>query len=220
VADEHTPTRSSGATGLSLAAIVLVAVACVAVIALHLLRTDLNPVREVMSGYANGSYGLLMTIAFYALGVASIAVGIRLIWATERFWASRLVSALLILAGCGLILAGIFEVERPGVPDTIQEKIHSDGAIAGFILIIAAMVLFTYVCHRDARWRSFFPIALPLAVGAVIAAAFSPIAPSTSIAGIAQRVLALIVFGWMVTVAVRVRFHAEAVASGDDAPGP
>jgi hypothetical protein len=41
--------------------------------ALHVVRTDLDPVRQVMSEYANGRFGWFMTAAFYAMGLACVA---------------------------------------------------------------------------------------------------------------------------------------------------
>lgn len=204
--DEATPSKPRRATGLSLAAIVLLSAACVAVLALHLLRTDLSPMREVMSGYANGPSGNLMTFAFYALGFGSIAIGFRLTRSTTRTWVPRTVSTALVVAGATLILAGVFEVERPGVPDTVQESIHSNGAIAGFVLIVAAMVVFPYICSNDARWRQLLVPCLICAILAVGAAAFSPAAPNTTIAGLAQRALAIVVFGWVLLIAAWMRF--------------
>jgi hypothetical protein len=204
--DESKPSKTQPATGLSLGAIILLASAFVAVVALHLLRTDLSPVQEVMSGYANGRTGNLMTFAFHALGLGSIALGLRLRRSTTRTWAPRMVSAAIALAGTGLILAGVFEVERPGIPDTLEESIHSYGALAGFALIVGAMVLFVHICSTDARWRQLVVPCLILAVLAVGAAAFSPVAPSTTIAGVAQRLLAIVVFGWVLLLAAWMRF--------------
>ncbi|HEX9854307.1 MAG TPA: DUF998 domain-containing protein [Acidimicrobiia bacterium] len=195
------------ATGASIGAVILVSAGFVAVIALHALRTDLDPVREVMSGYANGSFGIVMTVAFYALGGAALLMAFRLPRATHRTPVARAVSVLLALAGIGLILAGVFEVERPLIPDTIEEIIHSDAAIAAFVLLIAAMLLFTVVCRRDPRWHSFFVVTLALALMATAAAAFSPLADRTPLTGVAQRGLALTVFAWLFLVAARIRFH-------------
>jgi hypothetical protein len=106
-----------------------------------------------------------------------------------------------------LIVAGVFEVERPQIPDTLEEIIHSDAALGAFVLLIAAMLLFTVVCRRDPRWHDFFLVAISLAVIATIAAALSPIADKTPWTGIAQRSLGATVFVWLLLVALRIRFH-------------
>ena len=56
------PSQGTGrATGISLAAVL----ACFgAMVLLHVVRTDLDPVRQVMSEYANGRFGWFMTAAF------------------------------------------------------------------------------------------------------------------------------------------------------------
>ena len=61
-------------TGASLAAILLALTCFGAVMVLHLVRGDIDPLRQVMSEYANGSHGPIMTVVFYAFGLASLAL--------------------------------------------------------------------------------------------------------------------------------------------------
>ncbi len=76
---ENATSQGTGrATGISLAAIVLVLACFGAMVLLHVVRTDLDPVRQVMSEYANGRFGWFMTAAFYAMGLACIALAVRL----------------------------------------------------------------------------------------------------------------------------------------------
>jgi hypothetical protein len=201
-----TPHRSERATGVSLAAIVLVIACFGAMVLLHIVRTDLDPVRQVMSEYANGRFGWFMTAAFYAMGLACLALAVRLGRAIVRRRLSVAVRVLLGLGGLGLILAGVFEVERPAVPDTLEETIHSDATLTAFTLIITAMLLFAVVSRWDPRWRDFGVIAAALAVIAAIAGAFSPFAGQTTWSGLAQRVLGLTVVTWLLLCALHIRF--------------
>ena len=123
-------------TGASLAAIILVIVAVGAVTILHVVRGEVHPVSRVMSEYANGEHGRLMTITFYAFGLSSIALGFRLSYAIVRHLTTRIVTGLLVLGGISLLAAGIFEVERALVPDTIEEVIHSYATMAAFVMIV------------------------------------------------------------------------------------
>jgi hypothetical protein len=66
------------ATGASLVVIVTAAVAIGGVTVLHIVRRDVDPVRTVMSHYANGERGALMSVVFYAFGVACLGLGFRL----------------------------------------------------------------------------------------------------------------------------------------------
>ena len=199
------PRKAERATGGSLVALVLVAICFAAMVLLHVVRTDLDPVRQVMSEYANGRYGFLMTAAFYAIGLSAVVLAMRLGRALPRRPLTVLVRVLLALGGVGLVLAGIFEVERPAVPDTIEEIIHSDATLTAFTLIITAMLLFAAICRRDARWADFKGIALGLAVVAAMAGAFSPFAGQTPVNGIAQRMLGLAVVVWLLLTALHIR---------------
>lgn len=201
-------TTSRRPTGTSLAAILLAALCVAAVAALHLLRTDLDPVGQVMSEYANGPFGVVMTLAFYALGLACLALGWRLRSALTGSAAARVLPWLLALAGAGLLLAGVFEVERPDVADSIGEAIHSLSSVAAFVLLVAAMAVLAVACRRDPSWRSFSATAVALAATGVIAAAASPAADLTPFAGVAQRLLGLVVVAWLLLVARRIRRNA------------
>jgi hypothetical protein len=191
---------------VSLAAILLVLACFGAMVVLHIVRTDLDPVRQVMSEYANGRFGWFMTAAFYAMGLACVALAVRLGRAVVRRRLSVAVRVLLGLGGLGLILAGVFEVERPAVPDTVDEIIHSDATLTAFTLIITAMLLFAVVIRRDPRWRDFRRLAAALAILAAIAGAFSPFAGQTTWSGLAQRVLGLTVVAWLLLCALHIRF--------------
>ena len=194
------------ATGVSLAAVALVMVCLCGMVLLHIVRTDLDPVRQVMSEYANGRFGFLMTAVFYAIGLASIALGVRLGRAMAGGALVVATRILLVLGGLGLVLAGVFEVGRPAVPDTIEEIIHSYATMVAFTLIIVAMVLFAVSCRRDPRWTGFVWIAWGLAVTAAVAGAFSPFAGLTTWSGLAQRLLGLAVVAWLLLTALHIRF--------------
>ena len=206
------------ATGASLAVIVLTSVCFGALALLHILRTDLDPVREVMSGYANGRFGAYMTAAFYLFGLAAMALAWRLRRALRGNRGAVAVPILLSLAGLCLLLAGVFEVERPVVPDTIEEVIHSDAALAGFALMITAMLVFAVVIRSDARWVGFRGRAMWLAISAAVAGAASPFADKTPWSGIAQRVLGLVVVLWLLLTALHVRSSVYAYAQETGAP--
>ncbi|HEX6256005.1 MAG TPA: DUF998 domain-containing protein, partial [Euzebyales bacterium] len=127
--------------GASLGALVL-AVACVGgVVVLHLRRPDLDPLRHVLSEYANGPFGVVMTAVFYAVGVACMALGWRLRTALRWHAVTAAMPALLIAAGVGMVLAGAFEVGLPGAPDSVDETIHSLASIGAFVTLVVAMAL-------------------------------------------------------------------------------
>jgi hypothetical membrane protein len=200
--------REHRATGASLIALILALVSFAAMMLLHVLRGDVDPIRQVMSEYANGSHGRVMTVVFYACGVSSVALAVRLRREFDSHWAARLIPVLLALAGLGLILAGIFEVERPSVPDTLEELIHSNASITAFVLLITAMFLLSIVCRTDARWQSYRWASTALAVTAAAAAIATPFSAQTGWSGAVQRVLGLAAALWLLLTALHVRGKA------------
>ena len=200
--------RAHRATGASLAAIILALLCFSGVMLLHVVRGDIDPLRRVMSDYANGSQGPIMTVVFYAFGLSSLALAFRLRRALPRTLAARAVPVLMALAGVSLIAAGVFEVERPVVPDTIEEVIHSNASIAAFVLLITSMLLFSFVCWTDARWWSFRWISLPLALAAGAAAAATPLTEQSGWSGAVQRLLGASVLLWFLLAALHVRGKA------------
>jgi hypothetical protein len=195
------------ATGASLVALVLIGVCVTGVLFLHLVRRDVDPLRNVMSLYANGRDGLVMTVAFHAFGLAALALALRLRGAVAAAGAGA-VRVLLALAGGALILAGVFEVGRPLVPQTIEETVHSNAAIAAFMLLIGAMLLFSRICRRDPRWWSFRWTSTALAVVTTTAGMATLVARPMDSSGGVQRALAVSALLWLLLVARHVRTRA------------
>jgi peptidoglycan/LPS O-acetylase OafA/YrhL len=192
-------------TGASLIVLICLGVTVVGILVLHLVRRDLDPLQDVMSHYANGPNGPLMSVVFYAFGVSAIAMGVRLRSGLDRRGVTRPVPWLLVLAGSSLLVAGVFEVDRPTDPETTGEVIHSNTAVTAFLLLVGAMVLFAIACRRDQRWWSMRWTSLGLAVVAGSAAVATQVTRSAGTAGGVQRLLAGAVLVWLVLVAVHVR---------------
>ena len=196
------------ATGATLVATVLALLCFLGVMLLHLFRGDVDPVRRVMSEYANGTHGLIMTMVFYAFGLSSLALAFRLNRAIERRWAAILIPVLLGAAGISLIASGVFEVERPLVPDTLEEIVHSNASVTAFVLLITSMLLFSAASRGDARWRKFRSTSTILALVAAAAAAATLLTAQTGWSGAVQRLLALSVLLWLVLAAFHLRGSA------------
>jgi hypothetical protein len=208
-------------TGASLAALIGVAAAFAGVAVLHVVRADLDPRQAVMSHYANGSAGPVMSIVFYAFGAAALTMAIRLWTAIDRHGVTRAFPPLMATAGGLMLLAGVFEVDRPDAPQTIGEVVHSNSAVAGFVLLVVSMALFTRACGHDERWRSFRRRSAVLTAVAAAAAIGAKVSTGTSWTGAVQRVLAGAVLLWLLLAARHVRSRRFAApAELDDGVGP
>jgi hypothetical protein len=195
-------------TGASLAGLILALVSFGSVMLLHAIRGEIDPIRRVMSEYANGSHGLIMTIVFYSFGLASLAMAVRLRRAITRAGITRPFPLLLALAGVGLIASGVFEVERPLVPDTVEEVIHSNASVVAFMLLITSMFLFSLACRTDPRWSNFRWTSVALTFAGAAAAMATPFSAGTGWSGAVQRILGLSVLLWLTLTALHVRSKA------------
>jgi Protein of unknown function (DUF998) len=193
------------ATGASLVVVVAAALTFAGIMVMHAVRSDIDPIHDVMSHYANGSDGPVMSVVFYAFGVSVLALGFRLRSAIDRHGVVRAFPLLLSLAGVLLITAGVFEVDRPLAPQTVQEVIHSNSAVAAFVLLVVSMMLFSLACWSDERWWSARWASLGLAVTAAVAAVGTQFAGRAGYSGLVQRVLAGAVLAWILLTALHVR---------------
>jgi len=89
-----------------------------AVIALHFLRADYDPVSRFVSEYAVRSYGFLMTSAFFGLSLGSLALVIGLCQGVSRSERSWIGLILLGTWGVAILMAGIFPTALKGAPAT------------------------------------------------------------------------------------------------------
>jgi hypothetical protein len=151
-----------------------------------------------------------MSVVFYAFGITAIALGWRLRTAVHWRGLTRITPVLLAVSGISLITSGIFEVDRPLAPESMEETIHSNAAVGAFVMTIVAMLLFAVAARTDARWSSFRWIAGGLAGFAALAAIGTLFAGDGIGSGVIQRLLAGAVLAWFLLTAMHLRRRAFA----------
>jgi hypothetical protein len=79
---------------------------------LHVLSPEFEVSWRMVSEYANGNYGWLLTVVFVSWAVASwaLAFALRPLWTT---WLGRFGLVFLVLAGVGEMMGGIFDINHP-----------------------------------------------------------------------------------------------------------
>ena len=138
--------RTALARSTRLACLVLLGVGLVGIVALHLLRRDLPPAAHRISEYAIGPYGVLMAVAFVAIGLGLLALGAA-IAASTRDRPSALVAAAITVAGLGMIASGIWRTD-PGRSGTTTDAIHSAASALATLALIVAAVVWSVVLRR------------------------------------------------------------------------
>ncbi len=141
-----------------------------AVVALHGLRGDLNPVQHTISQYSLGKFGWLMRVAFASLGISAVAAAATL---RDRFeptpW--RNVGLVLLMGtAVGLFLDAAYNTDHPRVAETFDGAVHGDGmSIVCLTLPAAALILGTDLARSTrrpplARWLQALGVAQAIAI--------------------------------------------------------
>src|SRR5262245_50363817 len=140
------------AARLATLAIVGIGYFLVAVVTLHFLRPDYNPISRAVSQYAVGPYGFLMTSAFFGLSLGSLALVIGLFDGVSETGRSWIGLVLLGIWGVGIFIAGIFSTDLNGAPQTISGQIHVMASVLSFFSLILAALLLSWRFKNDEKW--------------------------------------------------------------------
>ena len=122
----------------TLAAILLVA-------ALHLLSPEFSPSWRVVSEYALGRYGWVLSLMFASWGVGTWAFAVAL-WSEVHTNAGRLGLWLLVVAGIGEAMASLFDVRH--------EIGHGVAGLLGVIGFPIAALMLSVALGRNETWRT------------------------------------------------------------------
>jgi hypothetical protein len=175
-----------------------VLVAAALVVALHVLRPDLDPLSHRLSDYANGDHGWLMAVVFGVTAAAALVLAPTVATSGRTAGRRRTIRAALVVAAIGLAAAGAF---RTGVHEAgeLSDELHGlTSSVAAIALVVAAIA--------SGRRR--------LAVPAAVVLMTSPLLHRTVVAGLDQRVLWALVLVWLLTSAPRSdRISAPSAAS-------
>lgn len=188
----------------------------VAVVVLHVLRPEYNPINHAVSNYAVGPYGYLMTAAFYALALSIFALALGLARSMVLTNRARLAVLLLNIASVGMIVMGIFpgDVHALHPPATITGVVHWTAAGVSFSSIMIAAFLLSNCFKTDERWQAFQRPALANAMAMVVALLAYGVLALFGWIGIGQRIYISVSLMWLVFMAVWLRSIITTKVSG------
>lgn len=136
----------------------------IALLALHVLSPEYAPSWRMVSEYANGRYGWVLTVVFVTWAVAYWALAAA-VWPIHAGWLGRVGLALLVLAGVGEMMGGLFDVNH---------RLHGAAFGLGVPSLTIAPILVTLALRRTGAevamwpahltWISFLVMALTMAL--------------------------------------------------------
>jgi hypothetical membrane protein len=177
-----------------------------ALLLLHVLKPDYEPSTYMISDYANGPYGWIMTTCFLALSCGCLMLLLGLVRIGPRSVAARLGTVLLGIASIGMLVAAIFPTDPEGAPLSRSGFIHGITFLPNVLSIILATGLLSASFGSDPRWRAYRRTAGTL-VSLVVLAFFLQFIVLVRGAppGLANRLFVAVLLAWLLTTSVRLR---------------
>lgn len=111
---------------------------------LHVLSPEFDPAWRMVSEYANGQYGWLLSLMFIAWAISSWTLAFAL-WPQARTTAGRIGLIFLILAGVGEAMGAIFDINHP---------LHGMAAMIGIPSLPVAAMLISVSLGRTQEWST------------------------------------------------------------------
>lgn len=177
-------------------------VAIVALLSLHVLRADLSPATHMISEYAVGDFGWVMTLCFYAFAIASLALFGALATRVRGVVGWLGLIALLVTAA-GLAIGGAFPMD-PTTNDPARMsqsgQLHGLGFMLGVPGELFAVLLLTMHLRKQPAWngRSLGWLA---AATWLSVAVMAPLLMKGGAFGIPNRTFMIAYGAWMIVVA-------------------
>jgi hypothetical membrane protein len=111
---------------------------------LHILSPEFDPSFRMVSEYALGHYGWVLSLMFLAWGISSWALAVAL-WSRVKTRAGKVGLWFLVIAGLGEAMASVFDITHdPG---------HSIAGVLGIVGFPIAAVLLSVSLGRLHAWR-------------------------------------------------------------------
>jgi len=165
-----------------------------AIVYLHAVQSNYDPVHQFMSELALGSTGWLMLVAFWALGGSLVALGMGLYSTGKR----RVIVVLLLIGAGGFSGAGLIRLD-------INANLHIGLVALAFVAVTISMCLlpssstsFEGIIHKCISWG----LAAALGVSVALGSGMIPV-------GISQRLSALFLILWTIWVGAKLSADGE-----------
>jgi hypothetical membrane protein len=133
-------------TGIALPAARLAITAAAAVLlllaGLHGLSPEFDPSWRMVSEYANGQYGWVLSLMFVCWAISSWALTVTL-WSQVQTRTGKVGLGFLIAAGVGEAMASVFDINHP---------FHSLAALIGILSLPVAALLISVSLSRTQSW--------------------------------------------------------------------
>lgn len=173
-----------------------------AVAMLHVLRSEVDPLKGGMSFYAIGRFGTLMMGSFIALGVSQLALVAGFIRKQPPVPRSRAGLVLLAVSGAALLAVALFP-SNAVPPVTRTDFAH----VVASMIFFSGFAIASVLVSRRLRPEGHRPAAYVFAVG--FGVTFLTLIVSSAPHGLLQRIAVGFALAWIVTISLCLRRHSS-----------
>jgi Protein of unknown function (DUF998) len=154
----------------------------VLVLSLHRIKVQAYDIStDAISYYAVGDFGYLMTLAFVGLGLAHVALAMRL----HRFLRQWFAPSLLTLVGLCILASAVFEMDPKNTdPQTTHGLIHGLLGLFAFVVMALTPLVFAGSLRLSPGWSWMTRASLIFGVASVAAFLAMPLGFGDSYFGI------------------------------------
>jgi len=190
----------------------------VGVALMHGLRPDYAPASHMISDYAVGPWGGVMTAAFASASLGCLCLAIGMAMTRPVAVAGWLVAGLFAIVAIGLAVTAAYPTDPPGTASTRSGEIHDLSFMVNVSSVVLAALAAVVLAWRDPRWRAFRGpavfFALTLALALVIQ--FKTLHKGMPY-GIANRFFVVVLDGWLMGTSLALRKVAHSRPEAGDA---
>ena len=192
---------------LATIALICIAYFVFAIVVLHFLRPEVNPISRPTSEYAVGAYGFFMTAAFFSMSVATFCLLIGLYKGVPLSAQSRTGLIFFGIWGVGLLVAMSFPINQEGTELTTISTIHRINGPLTFLSLTIGTVLISRRFKRDESWQSFYHSALTLSLIMLVIFIITAVsfAAKTGFEGLCQRTFLVTFVTWFILTTLHLR---------------
>lgn len=172
----------------------------VALVLLHAIRPDYTVVDHMISDYAVGWQGWIMTTAFLSASLGCLALALGLFRDGPVSWLGRIGAALLIVASIGLVVTALFPTDLETAPSTRSGDIHAISFLVNIVSVLLSSICLGLSYGGSPHWRTRRTPALVFA--GVMLAAF--VAQALTLHrgapyGITNRLFVVVLMAWLIS---------------------
>jgi hypothetical protein len=195
------------------AAIGAAVLAIIALAALHLLKPDVDPARTMISRYALGRHGWMMSLCFAAFATASACLFAALIGHASSLL-SRTGMALLLIAAAGLAMAAVFPMDPEWTAPaqrSLSGKMHGLAFMLGVPCQVLSVLLLSVALGGQTPHAAFplfiltatvwLSLIVMIAIMAMVGPAHGPSPSIPRVFGWANRALVVSYGVWLILAA-------------------